>query len=242
MVISIKNILGISFVILTLSLVFLGYKNTSNCLAANAPSNAIKLTDKTFAKKSFKFTIPQISGMGNKQIQTLANNNIKKELLSQVDDTLPKSSLTGDSKIIFQNNKLLVFQYDGLYIWPEGPHPAKINQGINIDLNTGTIYSLNDLFKQNINYKSELKKIIRAHEKQYRFKATGEDFYNAFTYDDFIENLDGVEFVMHRDYLHLYYMGIYAIGTVAGYKIPYNDIKSIINTNGCLWKAFKDLN
>lgn len=240
--ISIKNILRILLVVLVLSLVFLGYRNTSNCLAANAHSNVIKLTDKTFAKKSFKFTIPQISGMENKQIQTLANNNIKKELLSQVDDTSPKSSLTGNSKIIFQNKKLLVFQYDGLYIWPDGPHPAKINQGINIDLNTGKIYRLNDLFKQNVNYKSELKRIIKAHDKQYRFKAAETDYYNDFTYEDFIENLDGIEFVMHSDYLHLYYMGIYAVGTVAGYKIPYNDIKSIINTNGGLWKAFKDLN
>lgn len=225
--------------ILSICLFKLG--NIPNCFAANAPSNTIKLINKSFTQKSFKYVIPQISGMNNKEIQTLANNNIKNELISLVDPPFDNSSMSGGSEVSFQNNNLLSFHYEGLYIWPDNAHPMKIDEGINISLKSGKIYKLNDLFKGN-NYKNELKTIIKSHKKQYRFKANETDCYNDFTYQDFIENFDDVQFVMHKNYLHLYYIGVYAVGTVAGYKIPYEDINKIINTNGRLWKEFKNIN
>lgn len=228
-------------IILVLSICFLELGNPLDCWAAKAPSSTIRLVNKSFSQKSFKFDIPQITGIKDKKIQTLVNKNIKIELISPVEPADPKSSLDGNSKIAFQNSRLLAFQYDGLYMWLGAPHPAKINHAINISLTDGKIYRLNDLFKGN-NYKNELKSIIKSHEKQYRFKTNETDYYNDFTYEDFIENFDDIQFVMHKDYLHLYYEGIYAIGSVAGYKIPYKDILGLINTNGNLWKALKNIN
>lgn len=228
-----------------LSVAFLGFSSIVNGRVVTATPTPtpthLKLIDKSFTQKNFKYTIPQIKGMKNEKIQLLANNNIKKKLSSLVDSPDPKSTMDGKSKIIFQNNRLLSFQYDGLYMWPQANHPGKINQAINIDLTTGKIYSLKDLFKSNINYKLELKKTIKNREKLYRFKTSETEDYNDFTYEDFIEDFDDVQFVMHSGYLHLYTMGIYAVGNLAGYKIPYNDIKNFIDTNGSLWKAFKNI-
>lgn len=46
--------------------------------------------------------------------------------------------------------------------------------------------------------------------------------------------------------LNLFYFSTYTnvlnqvqIRNFSGYKIPYNDIKNLIDTNGSLWKAFK---
>lgn len=229
-------------IVLVLSIYFWGCKNNANCSTANVSSSAVKLINKSFNEKSFKFTIPQIEGMQNKKIQALANKNIKIKLASPMEPADPKSSMTGNYKIAFQNNRLLAFQYDGLYMWPGAPHPAKINQGININLTTGEIFSLSDLFKTKINYKSELKRIIKAKEKTYRFKSAESDYYNDFTYEDFLDNFDDAQFVMHKDYLHLYYVGVYAVGTVAGYKIPYKDIMYLINSSGNLWTSLKNIN
>lgn len=228
--------------ILVLSICFSALTNIDNCSLANTNLSTIKLINKSYTQNSSRFNIPQIIGMKDEKIQTLINKNIKMELISPFLPADPKSSMDGISKIVFQNGRLLVLQYDGLYMWPEAPHPSKINQGINIDLTTGKIYSLSDLFNAKINYKQELKKLIKSHENKYRFKVNETGYYNHFTYEDFVDNFGDVQFVMHKDYLHLYYEGIYAIGAVAGYKIPYKDIMGLINQNGNLWKAFENIN
>ena len=239
---NLKTTLKLILIGFVLSVAFLGFSNIVNGAVATATSNTLKLVDKSFTKKNLEYTIPQITGMKNEKIQLLANNNIKGKLSSLVDSPEPKSTMDGNFEIAFKNNRLLSFQYDGLYIWPQACHPGKINQAINLDLTTGKIYSLKDLFKANVNYKSELKKTIKLHEKLYRFKTSETEDYNDFTYEDFIENFDDVQFSMHSGYLHLYTMGVYAVGKFAGYKIHYNDIKNIIDTNGSLWKAFKNIN
>ena len=236
---NLKTILKLILIGFILSAAFLGFRNVTKGSVANVPTKVIKLVDKSFTQETFSYTIPQITGITNEKIQALANNNIKGKLSSLVDSPEPKSTMDGNSEIAFQNKRLLSFQYDGLYIWPEAAHPNKINEGINIDLTTGKIYSLKDLFKANVNYKSELEKAIKLHEKLYRFKTNETEDYNDFTYEDFIEDFDDVQFAMHSGYLHLYTMGIYAVGNLSGYKIPYNDIKNLIDTNGSLWKAFK---
>src|SRR5690606_22359830 len=102
-----------------------------------------------------------------------------------------------------------------------------------IDLNTGKLYELKNLFKPNVNYVKRLTDIIRNEIEE----KDGEGEY-------FLEESSGIKeeqnFILFKDYLQLYFypseVGSHTDG-FPRFNIPYEEINDILDTDSSFWKA-----
>lgn len=185
--------------------------------------------------KDFLVYYPQIVGMSEKKAQAKVNQELRDQ--SRVKE-LPKNeplsySYSGDFNVQFFQKHLLVLELTG-YEYPFGAAhgmPTKIN--IPIDLNTGRIYALKDLFRQGSNYVKVLSEIIRTQIQQQE-----DSYINEEDYKGIVENQP---FYVTDEYLVIYFqpyeIAAYAIG-FPEFKISYQDIKSVINDTGAFWQSF----
>lgn len=186
--------------------------------------------------KDFLVYYPQIVGMTDKEAQSKVNQVLREK--SRV-KKLPKNeplyySYSGDFNVQFYKKHLLVLELTG-YEYPFGAAhgmPSKMN--IPIDLNTGRIYALKDLFKPDSNYVNVLSEIIRKQIQQQE-----DSYINEEDYKGIVENQP---FYVTKEALVIYFqpyeIAAYALG-FPEFKISYQDINSVINETGAFWRSFQ---
>ncbi|MFV8830556.1 WG repeat-containing protein [Alkalihalobacterium sp. APHAB7] len=188
--------------------------------------------------KDYLVYYPQIEGMKNRARQSEINQLLKeksnvKEIPSNVQLDY---SYTGDFSIEFYRKNLLVVKLSA-YHYPFGAaHGMPSQEFIHINLQTGELYELKDLFKQGADYVSVLSDMIG--------KQIEEQDQEDFSYF-FPEAYKGIQadqpFYMTEEALAIYFQPYEIAAFVAGFptfKIPYNDIIEIIDTEGSFWRAF----
>ncbi len=186
--------------------------------------------------KDFLVYYPQIVGMTDKEAQSKVNQVLR--VTSRV-KKLPENeplyySYSGDFNVQFYKKHLLVLELTG-YEYPFGAAhgmPSKMN--IPIDLNTGRIYTLKDLFKHDSNYVNVLSEIIRKQIQQQE-----DSYINEEDYKGIVENQP---FYVTQEALIIYFqpyeIAAYALG-FPEFKISYQDLKSVINETGDFWRSFQ---
>ncbi|MEB1807351.1 MAG: WG repeat-containing protein [Bacillaceae bacterium] len=188
--------------------------------------------------KDYLVYYPQIEGMKNRARQSEINQLLKeksnvKEIPSNVQLDY---SYTGDFSIEFYRKNLLVVKLSA-YEYPFGAaHGMPSQDFVHIDLQTGELYVLKDLFKQDADYVSVLSEMIGNQiEKQQQ---------QEFSYF-FPEAYKGIKpdqpFYITEEGLAIYFQPYEIAAFAAGFptfKIPYDDIIEIIDTEGSFWRAF----
>ncbi|MDE5413574.1 WG repeat-containing protein [Alkalihalobacterium chitinilyticum] len=188
--------------------------------------------------KDYLVYYPQIEGMKNIERQSEINQLLKeksnvKEIPSNVQLDY---SYTGDFAIEFYRKNLLVIKLSA-YEYPFGAaHGMPSQEFVHINLQTGELYELQDLFKKDADYVSVLSEIIGnqiEEQQQQEFSYFFPQAYKGIKPDQ--------PFYITEDALAIYFQPYEIAAFAAGFptfKIPYDDIIEIIDIEGSFWRAF----
>ncbi|MGO4106124.1 WG repeat-containing protein [Paenibacillus sp. YAF4_2] len=186
--------------------------------------------------KDYVVYYPAVEGIPDHAAQERVNETLK--VLSQVKPISGDEQLgytySGDFDVTFFKKNLLEIEMTG-YNYPAGAAhgmPTQVYSHINVS--NGAMYALKDLFKPGSNYVKVLSDNV------------GEQIKTDPQYDYvFPDTYKGIKpdqpFFVTQDALHLYFqpydIGPYAAGFPT-FKIPFEEIKSIIDERGDFWRAF----
>lgn len=200
-------------------------------------NNLYSIIEKKYKpNKDYLVYYPELTGIKLKEVENKINNRLKE--LSQAKDIVSDIQLdygySGDFSVEFFDKNLLVLELDGYKFRFGAAHGMPTRLYPHIDLLSGAFYELKDLFKQNSDYVKVLSDIIGNEIK------TNEDYSYVFpgTFKGIQPNQP---FYVYENALYIYFnpyeIAPYAVGFPT-FKIPFTEIKSIIDTNGSFWKSF----
>ncbi|OGO79396.1 MAG: hypothetical protein A2Y23_06065 [Clostridiales bacterium GWB2_37_7] len=184
--------------------------------------------------KNYLVYYPRIFGMKNENAQKNVNEELK--ALSQVKSVAAPLdySYTGDFSVEFFKKSLLALKLDGYQYYFGAAHGMPTQVYPNIDLVSGHIYALKDLFKPGSDYVTVISDIISQQIKddpQYAYIFPNE--YKGITEDQ--------PFYVKEDALYIYFAPYEIAAYAAGFptfRIPYPDIMSIIDREGSFWQSY----
>lgn len=181
---------------------------------------------------------PQLKELENEGNESTINDKLKAQTMHQ--DVTSKEVLEysyySDFIIPFYQKNLLELDLRNSTYYFGAAHPIPGRLVEHVDLQTGTFYTLEDLFKPESNWKEKLNTILN--------KMAKEEPIASQIYSDqekvVIEDQQG--FTVDDANLYIYYspyeIGPYSSGYIT-FKIPYTEIMDIINEEGAFWKSYK---
>lgn len=186
--------------------------------------------------KDYLVYYPQIRGMKNIEAQNIVNDKLKE--LSQVkpiqSDLQLDYNYFGDFSVEFFKKNLLVMEL-WEYNYPLGAaHGVPTRTYAHVNLDSGKLYELEDLFKKDSNYVKVLSDII-----QNQIKTNPE--YSYVWLDSYKGIKENQPFYVMEDALYIYFYPYEIAPYSAGFptfKILYKDIINIIDANGEFWRVF----
>lgn len=184
--------------------------------------------------KDYLVYFPQLQGMKNKEAEKKVNEVLRTQ--SQIIPVPPDKQLdynyTGDFSVQFHKKNLLILELNG-YNYPFGAaHGMPTQIMVPIDIDSGKIYTLKDLFKPNSDYVKVLSDLVA--------KQIQENPDNYFP-DAFTSIKPDQPFYVSRDSLFLYFEPYEIAPYAAGFPtfdIPFKQIASIIDKKGAFWRSF----
>lgn len=183
---------------------------------------------------------PEVTGLQDKNIENIINSRLKAEFAGG-DPVSPKEEGVYSESLdigysIFEIRDLLIVEKSG-YLFPIGAaHGMPMEEYYHIDLKTGKLFTLDDLFKKDSGYLSILSGIIN---KQIDEKRKGSD--SMFMDDVTVDIQSSQGFVIGGNSLKIFFQPYEIAPYAAGFpefEIPYSDLKDIIDTNGGFWNSF----
>ena len=203
---------------------------------ASETVNIIKVGTDYGAGKVF---IPQIRGMEDEQTQTMLNAKIKETFFSFA-NAAPDSSLNGDFSVSFYNQNILGLHFKGDSFTRGSAHPNKIDRGIHLDLATGQIFKLSDLFIAGVDFESRIKERCAANPERYRLRMEG--IWDGWKMEEFMQSWQGAdaEFLASATAVRVYSIPRFATGAIGGYSLPYAELMDSIDPKGVFWRKIQD--
>jgi|LSQX01.3.fsa_nt_gb hypothetical protein len=213
-----------------------------------ASDNTIKLDGgleikhKTFRPDRYMLIFyPELAGIADLTVQKGINTLLRDEFLMDREASHKEDDLyveTTDVSFSSERNKDLLIVTKHGYYYPIGAaHGQPSMKDYHINLRTGKLYSLSDLFKKDVNYEDKLAEIVRGKMAE-MVDESGE----SMLYDD-IERIDSSNyFIVKKDALVIYFqpyeIAAYAVG-FPEFSIGYDLLDGLIDTEGEFWKAFE---
>ncbi|MEJ8547399.1 WG repeat-containing protein [Brevibacillus borstelensis] len=186
--------------------------------------------------KDYLVYYPQIKGMANRQAQEAVNQRLRE--LSQIKPIDPNTQLDynyfGDFAVAFFKNRLAELELTG-YHYPFGAaHGMPTMTYVPIDLVSGRIYALKDLFKPGSDYVKVLSDIVGNQIKNNpEYSYVFPDSYKGISPDQ--------PFYVKENALYLYFAPYEIAPYAAGFptfRVPFSQIGDIIDENGEFWQSF----
>jgi hypothetical protein len=183
--------------------------------------------------KDYLVYYPQIKGMDK---QAIVNETLKE--LAGV-KAIPahiqlESNYMGDFDVIFYKKNLLVIEITGYDYSFGAAHGMPVKKYTHIDLKSGVIYQLKDLFKAGSPYVKVISDIIgdqiKSNEK---YSYVFPDTYKGIQLDQL--------FFISENTLNIYFSPYEIAPFAAGFPtfpIPFEELTGIINQTGDFWRAF----
>lgn len=177
---------------------------------------------------------PIIRGMDDRNTEESVNTTLatRSQVKPIPSDEKLEYTYYGNFEIEFFKKHLVVIEMNGsqYYLGAAHPMPSKIYS--NLDLETGTFYKLEDLFKKDSSYVKVISDIVG---KQIEEK----------DYDVFPDSYQGIKpdqpFYVNEESLFVYFEPYEIAPYVAGFptfEIPFDDIMKLIDTGGSFWRSF----
>ena len=209
---------------------------TSSTVVKNT---GIRVTKVKASLNSGVYYYPMVEGINNpkfEKIKNAFNKKVKNELLSLNNDET--SALNGTFTINYFNGTILAFRFVGDSFTPDTAHPNKLDVVFHYDLNSGKLYKLADLFKEKIDFETQIKSIVKKNDKAFRSKS--KELYADWSYEDFETAWSETEAyfeINQQNGLTAYFFLGNAPGFANGYDIPFTSLKNIVNLQGSFYKA-----
>ncbi|WP_053956008.1 DUF3298 and DUF4163 domain-containing protein [Inediibacterium massiliense] len=222
-------------------------------------AQAVKVSTKNMKEDNeyivSNINMPIISGLKNEKIQQKINKMFEKDILD-FKNMMIQSAKEGyeDAKkyeyemhpysadVFFtekKNEENILSVYVVYYSYTGGAHGGHDDITYNIDLRTGDVMNLKDLFKDGYDYKKIISEKVRKQmdqinqEEKERLIKEGEDPQNIYTrYEGFHEIRDDQSYYLKDGRVGIYF-GLYEIGSYAEgiptFEIPISELKEGIN-------------
>lgn len=187
---------------------------------------------------------PEISGLSNSTVQSSINEALKKKFIgegspvSEKQDGKYTSSLDRSFSASAIGN-MMIIEEDGYYYPFGAAHGMPLKKYYHVDMNTGKIYKLSDLFKLSSNYLQKLNAILKNKISEKNKEADSMIFS-----DQFKGISDEENFFLTKDSLNIFFTPYEIAAYAAGFptfSINYSEIIDIVNTDGELWKSLGDI-
>lgn len=170
---------------------------------------------------------PQVEDLKNKEVQNKINDLIKMQVMELIPDEGCDvyETIMGRYNIGVNKNGILSIKIE-VYTFPKhAANGSTVARSITLDLKSGRVYQLHDLFKPNSDYRIVITKMIQEQIKERDLplikEFTGitdyEDYY--LTENDLVIYFQEIEYTPH-------YVGI------PEFPIPYSRIRNLINDEG----------
>ncbi|RXT06488.1 WG repeat-containing protein [Ammoniphilus sp. CFH 90114] len=188
--------------------------------------------------KDYYVYYPQLDGMKNQVLQKRLNEQLKE--LSGVknipSDTQLDASFAGDFSIKFFKKVLLILELTA-YEYPFGAaHGMPVQTEVPVNLVTGAVYQLKDLFQPDSNYITVLSELIKQQiQSNPEYSYVFPDSYKGIKEDQSFYVTDDALFL----YFNPYDIAPYAAGFPT-FKIPFSEIMPLIDDQGEFWRSFHD--
>ena len=191
---------------------------------------------------------PQIKGLGDTDRQTKINDTLKQSAMSYFNNTmyLENSSelktLDMSYEISWQGKNLLSVQYYGLAEYSLAPHPNKLYFTANVNMKSGEIMGLQDLF-----YADEIMmgSIIKNSGYVWPLYIDDDDLMEEIRNNmlDYLSNynLTDNQFSFTQDSLWISIEVPHAIGGHAEFAVKYSDLINSIRPENEAWKDFENI-
>lgn len=185
---------------------------------------------------------PELAGMADLAVQKNINALLEDEFVKDRKGSYKEGDLYTETVDIHfsseRNKNLLIITKYGYYYPIGAAHGQPSMEDYHIDLKTGKLYSLKDLFKKGVNYKYRLTNIVRS-----RIAEMSEETGDTMFYDDDIGQINiSNNFVIKKDALVIYFqpyeIAPYAVG-FPEFSISFDLLDGLIDTQGEFWKAFE---
>lgn len=225
----------------------------SSTTEANVATEAPSLTLKTIEKKGKGFeasmTYPELSGMKDAGLQKKINASLRQPAQTSLDHFVksaesepPSEGMVGydlevgiPSSYVTPKFVSVLYQF---YAYEGGAHPNTITQARTIDLKTGKLLQINDLFK--VGFLNKLSELVRTElKKDERIAEIGTDewFMNGTApkpdhYKSLVLTQEGLYIVFDAYQIAAYAAGAFEV------KIPYTLMKDWIKS-GSVLEGFK---
>ena len=185
-----------------------------------------------------KLFLPQLAGLTDLERQATLNATLRDAVLA-FNNPSPDSTLQGDFTVSFYNGELLGIHFRG-YSYTRGTaHPNKVDQGIHLDLATGQIYELKALSRPDANFAGAIRQLCDQNREAYRLRIAG--LWDEWRHEEFVQSWRGADaaFLLSDDAVRVYSIPRYATGAISGYRVPYADLREIIDQSGSLWQKLQ---
>ena len=185
-----------------------------------------------------KLFLPQLAGMTDPERQATLNTTLRDAVLA-FNNPSPESTLQGDFTVSFYNGELLGIHFRG-YSYTRGTaHPNKIDRGIHLNLATGQIYDLKDLFLPDTDFAAAIRQQCDRNREAYRLRIAG--LWDEWRHEEFVRSWRGADaaFLLSADAVRVYSIPRYATGAISGYRVPYADLREMIDQSGSLWRKLQ---
>ncbi|EKS4342217.1 DUF3298 and DUF4163 domain-containing protein [Clostridium sporogenes] len=131
----------------------------------------LPLNEQNLQPKNFKITYPFVQDIGNENISKFVNESIDNEVsnLFKEQVLIPRKAniqeVIGFYEVKLNKSCLLSILFGMYTYYANAAHGLTAYSSLNIDLNTGQLYKLSDLFTSKINYKPILEQKVREYIK-----------------------------------------------------------------------------
>ncbi len=185
-----------------------------------------------------KLFLPQLTGLADSERQATLNIALRDAVLA-FNNASPDSTLQGDFTISFYNGELLGINFRGNSYTRGTAHPNKIDRGIHMDLSTGQIYELKALFRPDADFAGAIRQLCGQNREAYRLRIAG--LWDEWRHEEFVQSWRGADaaFLLSDDAVRVYSIPRYATGAISGYRVPYADLREIIDQSGSLWQKLQ---
>jgi len=170
-----------------------------------------------------KVTYPQVQGLKNQTVQNQINQLIKKQVM----DLIPPegcdvyAEILGIYEVEVNQKGILSLRFEFYSIRKQAANGSTVQKSITVDLESGRVYQLYDLFKRDSGYKVVINKMIRDQIKEREIPLIRE----------FTGITDNQEFYLTGNDLVIYFQEIEITPHYVGipeFKIPYRLIRNLV--------------
>lgn len=172
---------------------------------------------------------PSVFGLKNEAVQLEINQLIQvlvNGMMAEQGGNNPNlQEMTGTYKVGVNENSLLSLRFENVAIMKSAANGTTMLEAMTVNLETGEVYSLNDLFLKNRPYRIKLNRMIEAQIKQRQIPLT-EPFPGVTDAQDFYLTPFALVVFFQENVFTPHYVG------PPEFTIPYSQLTGLINPGG----------